>query len=243
MNFKYSLLSDLHLDYPQPKLPYDKLEENVIVAGDTANGLLGLKFLNKLRNKGHQVYAVDGNHEHYGNVSQGRTITETTSRFQEDFMSRADITDEVSILLINGWYRITAEMPWRTTMNDYRNCHCGDPMEAIRDINRLCFDAADFIKDTISNEPDRKFVIVTHTSPCVETLDPRFEGAYSNEWYLNPMMREILENYSKQILIWNHGHTHAKADKIVSGVRVVCNPRGYPSENKDYEPMTISLDI
>lgn len=72
--FKYSLISDMHVNHPQLKTPYELLEENVIVAGDTSNGLDGLKFLHKIQKKGHNVYAVDGNHEHYRNVNQGRTI-------------------------------------------------------------------------------------------------------------------------------------------------------------------------
>src|SRR3546814_15448953 len=72
MTFKYSLVSDLHLDHPQPKTP--PLEQNVIVVGDCGNGLVGLNYLNKLKREGHFVFAVDGNHEHYANAAQGRTV-------------------------------------------------------------------------------------------------------------------------------------------------------------------------
>src|SRR3546814_17977738 len=71
-SFKYSLVSDLHLDHPQPKTP--PLEQNVIVAGDCGTGLVGLQYLNKLKRKGHFVFAVDGNTEHYANVAPGRTV-------------------------------------------------------------------------------------------------------------------------------------------------------------------------
>ena len=30
--------------------------------------------------------------------------------------------------------------------------------------------------------------------------------------------------------LWIHGHTHTFFDYVVSGTRVVCNPRGYPGE-------------
>src|SRR3546814_8352208 len=80
MTFKYSLVSDLHLDHPQPKTP--PLEQNVIVAGDCGNGLVGLKYLNKLKRKGHFVFAVDGNHEHYANVAQGRTVEMAEAAFE-----------------------------------------------------------------------------------------------------------------------------------------------------------------
>src|SRR3546814_14391584 len=80
MTFKYSLVSDLHLDHPQPKTP--PLEQNVIVAGDCGNGLVGLKYLNQLKRKGHFVFAVVGNHEPYANVAQGRTVAMPEAAFE-----------------------------------------------------------------------------------------------------------------------------------------------------------------
>ena len=44
------------------------------------------------------------------------------------------------------------------------------------------------------------------------------------------------------ILVWNHGHSHAPADKIVDGVRTICNPRGYPGENPLWKPLTIEVN-
>jgi len=45
---KFTLISDMHVDFPQNKTPYEQFEETVVVAGDTSNGLEGLKFLNSL---------------------------------------------------------------------------------------------------------------------------------------------------------------------------------------------------
>ena len=81
---KYSLISDLHIDFPQLKTPYNLLEKNVIIAGDTSNGLLGTKFINKLKNKGFDVFAIDGNHEHYSNLNQQRTVATTEAAFYEN---------------------------------------------------------------------------------------------------------------------------------------------------------------
>lgn len=59
---KFTLMSDLHADFPQPSIDYRLLEKHVIVAGDTTNGLECLRFLgNKLRDKkGHTVLACPG---------------------------------------------------------------------------------------------------------------------------------------------------------------------------------------
>lgn len=242
MNFTYSLISDMHVNHPQPKTPYDLLEQNVIVAGDTANGLDGLKFLEKLRNKGFTVFAVDGNHEHYSNVTMNRTPRETTDRFIVDNPRVTDVDDVLSVVCINGWYPVADRYDWYGWMNDGRYIHGPDKILAQHAANLLAVDDFEFLKDTIGANPERKYVVVTHTAPCEETLNPQFKGHYSNEWYWNPRMKEIIETYSRQILIWNHGHTHAPAEAVINGVRVVCNPRGYPGENPDWKPKSITVE-
>lgn len=232
--FTFSLGSDLHLDFPQPKTP--PWGENIIIAGDCGNGLIGLKYLNKLKRKGHQVFAVDGNHEHYGNDNQGRTIAETTYRFYTGLdQARVEFPlDDLMIIGTNGWYPVSDDVLWRNYMNDGR--YAG----SAQDVNEQAQADALFL-DAEIGEFAGKVIVVTHTAPTMETLNARFEGHYSNEWYWNPMLGEVLRKHADKILVWCHGHTHAAADKIVDGVRVVCNPRGYPGENPDWAPKEITV--
>lgn len=234
---KFSLISDMHVDFPQRKVPYDLLEKDVVVAGDTSNGLEGLKFLQKLKNKGFNVYAVDGNHEHYANTAQGRTVEETTARFREDHRRYHDL-EPTPIVLANGWYPVTDEEIWADYMNDSRKGNLSATEANVRSLND-----ASFIEETLKGWRDiqKKGIVVTHTAPCEETLDERYFGFFSNEWYWNPQMRRLLTEYKDQIHVWCHGHTHASADKIVDGVRVVCNPRGYPGENPNWKPLTVEI--
>lgn len=233
---KFSLVSDLHLDHPQPRVPYHLLEERVIVAGDTANGLEGLKFLQKLRYKGHTVYAVDGNHEHYRNYSQGRFHTETTARFREEHKRYHD--EEVPVVLACGWYQVKDEEKWKDYMNDSHMC-----MLTAEEVNHLAVLEFHFLQEKLQEWKvyQRKGVVVTHMAPCEETLNPDYYGDISNEWYWNPLMLPLLEEFKEQILVWCHGHTHKAQDKIVNGTRVVCNPRGYPGENPNWKPITIEV--
>lgn len=234
---KFSLLSDMHIDFPQPKTPYDLLEENVILAGDTSNGLEGLKFLDKLRRKGFNVLACDGNHEHYSNLSQGRTAQETAARFRERYPGH-DSIGEIPVVLRNGWYLVTDESLWRNYMNDSNRC-----VLSRQDVNLLAWNDFNSIRLELQEWRDYQYrgVVVTHTAPCVETLNPDYEGSFSNEWYWNPYMEDLLKEFSEQILVWCHGHTHAKNEATVHGVRVVCNPRGYPGENPDWSPFTVEV--
>lgn len=237
---KFSLISDMHVDFPQHKTPYDLLEEVVVVAGDTSNGLEGLKFLNKMRNKGHKVFAVDGNHEHYRNLSQNRTEKETTARFREDNPRYCDdINDSgIPIVMANGWYEVADEELWYDYMNDGRMAKLSGP-----EVTQLAIDEASSIEERLKEWRDhqRKGIVVTHTAPCMETLNPRFRGHYSDDWYWNKNMYPLLAEYSDQILVWCHGHTHVANEAVVNGVRVVCNPRGYPGENPNWKPLTIEV--
>lgn len=237
---KFSLISDMHIDFPQAKTPYDKLEKNVIVAGDTSNGLEGLKFLNKLRNKGFNVFAIDGNHEHYRNRSQWRTPEQTIARFREDNLNVMEI-EGIPVIGCNGWYSVGNANAWFNYMNDGPNIFTAAYPETARlDCNVLAAKDYDFLRDRLAVVKD-KCIVVTHTAPCLETLNPDFEGHFSNEWYYNPLMYRLLDKYRDKILVWCHGHTHAASDKIVNGVRVVCNPRGYPNENPDWKPLSVEV--
>lgn len=240
--FKYSLVSDLHINHPQPKFPYDKLEEHVIVAGDTSNGLDGLKFLHKIQKKGHKVYAVDGNHEHYLNVSQGRTIAETSAKFRELFPMTTDIDETLTLINLNGWYPVDAPVLWDHYMNDCRCCYGMDEVAGAKAVTLEAQFQAAFLDDLLTSFFDRKFIVTTHTAPCPDTLDPKYEGEYSNNWYWSPYMRQVLADHADKILAWNHGHTHQTNYAIVDEVPVYVNPRGYPGENPDWQPQTIYVN-
>lgn len=240
--FTYSLMSDMHINHPQPQTPYALLEHNVIVAGDTDNGLGGLKYLHKLQNKGHRVFATLGNHEHYSNVSKGRDLGATRLRFEDDFHPYIEIDETLAVVLVTGWYQITAPVAWYRYMNDGRfTADPADPVMAAFLVTEAAKGDCEDLRKHLSN-PDRKYIVVTHMAPCEESLDPEYSGDFTNEWYWNPELGDILREFSDRILIWNHGHSHAPMDIIKDGIRVVCNPRGYPGENPNWVPKTITVE-
>lgn len=234
MEFEYDLISDLHVDFPQKSLP--DLHKNVIVAGDLSNGLVGVKYMNKLQRRGKRIFAIDGNHEHYKNESMGRTIAETRSQFHELLgeVPFRRINEKLYIVGANGWYFVDDEHFWRSYMNDHR-------AGSAEEVNAQAIADYRMIRETLIRE-EGMAIVVTHTSPCVETLDEQYCGQESNVWYHNPAMRQLLVEYADKIAVWHHGHTHAFADKIVEGVRIVCNPRGYPGENPNFKPFRMKID-
>jgi len=51
-------------------------------------------------------------------------------------------------------------------------------------------------------------------------------AAYFNEWH----------DLVAQADVWIFGHTHHAVDTIVSGCRLISNPRGYPGERTGFSP-------
>jgi Icc-related predicted phosphoesterase len=87
-------------------------------------------------------------------------------------------------------------------------------------------------KAWLVNELRRTFkgptVVVTHHLPATLSI----ASQYKND-PLNPAFASNLEDVIEmhQPDLWIHGHTHVACDYEIYGTRVVCNPRGYPSES------------
>jgi predicted phosphodiesterase len=237
MSFKYSLVSDLHVNHPQPSIDKNDLEQFIVVAGDTSNGLDGIRYLDKLKRRGHTVFAVDGNHEHYSNSGKGRSIQETELQFYNllDQRFTVEVADGLRMIGCNGWYPVTDERLWLGYMNDGR--YAGDCDQ----VNARYLAHAEWMRHQLERL-EGKAVVVTHTSPSFETLDQRYGDHYSNDWYWSPLMGQVLKDYAHKISVWHHGHTHTSVDKIVDGVRIVANPRGYPGENPGWKPLTMEIE-
>lgn len=237
---KFTLVSDLHCDFPQPKTPPIQTPL-VVVAGDTSNGLGGLKMLNKWKRKGHDVFAIPGNHEHYSNVTQDRTYDDTERQFAAGLGDQPPFryleNERLALIGANGWYHVEDPAHWVNYMHDYR--YSGITSDKI---NKLAQVHAEWVDHKLEFlHPDFRAIVVTHTAPCEASLDPKYEGSDGNVYYWNPHMEKVLEKHAGRIAVWCHGHTHASVDVEHRGVRVVTNPRGYPRENPEWAPLIVEL--
>jgi hypothetical protein len=67
-------------------------------------------------------------------------------------------------------------------------------------------------------------------------MDPRFDGSP-----LNPAFGSRLEDLVACLGadMWIHGHTHASQDCRLGRTRVLCNPKGYGFQNRDFDPALV----
>ncbi|MHC2148924.1 putative phosphodiesterase [Pseudomonas sp. 210_17 TE3656] len=88
----------------------------------------------------------------------------------------------------------------------------------------------EFLVTELAKDFERKTVVITHHCPIQEVAGDGHEGhlgaAYFNEWH----------DLVAQADVWIFGHTHHAVDTIVSGCRVISNPRGYPGERTGFSP-------
>lgn len=91
----------------------------------------------------------------------------------------------------------------------------------------------------VQHEEDKKFLFsepytpvwVVHHLPFWQSVHNKYEGASSNPFFVGDISREMwrCDNPPKVII---HGHTHEEFDYDWGGIRVVCNPFGYPPEGR-----------
>lgn len=233
MTFRYSLASDLHVDTGhESRVTTMPWLSNIILAGDTCNGLENLGIIQKFQRRGHQVFAVPGNHEHYR--GSGDLVATERSFYEKLGLSqRVEVVPCLTILGCNGWYVVDDPYHWQNYMSDARYVDA-------EQVNDAAFAQSAWLGDELDKLEGRA-IVVTHTAPCMETLDPRYEGSAGNPYFFNPLMVWVMKAYADKIAVWHHGHTHTGMDKTVHGVRIVSNPRGYPGENPNWAPIEMEI--
>jgi predicted phosphodiesterase len=264
---KFILISDLHVDIGHLSVDWEKYAsqaDTIVVAGDTANSVgEAAKTLNKLAKKFKTVISTDGNHEHYANRNQKRSLDDSVkllNNLTDDnvhMLSHLNPMVEVdgqTFFGCNGWYSLNAVCEvqegrnrWLNGLND--NLWIG-MLEFNDGMYPDTFAARDawFINDAIEKwkvtASDSKAVVVLHTPPIREAILWKPENPswnFLNGCYCNLGMGEVIEKHADVISNVNYGHTHTPFDFDKFGIRFTCNPNGYRSENSNWEPVVIEI--
>lgn len=208
------------------------------------------RFFEEECSKYREVVMVMGNHEHYGFQYQ-KTYAHIAANLPANVTLLEDQThtiDDVTFVGATLWTDMNkmdalTMFHMKSAMNDYRQVtmfneaknvyHRLDPERTVADHYR----SKKFITDTVTADPDKKYVVVTHHAPSKASIKPKYAGdTLMNGAYSSDLSDLILDN--PQIRVWTHGHTHDPFDYMIGSTRVLCNPRGY----KHYEERAEQFD-
>lgn len=233
------LLSDLHIEFAR-FLPPEVDTDVVILAGDIGVGIKGVKWASEAFNC--PVLYVPGNHEYYGGQ-----LTRTLAKMREAGADRVQILDRDTVEI--GGVRFLGATCWtdykstgdRQTamekaflqMNDFRAIRTHDFRRTRpADFALEARATREWLLEELSKPFEGQTVVISHHAPhpqslCVSSYArSHLDASYANDWQ---------DLFAKGVDLWVHGHSHAAVDYRIGTTRVVCNPRGYPGEETNFE--------
>ena len=233
---KLHILSDLHTEFSDFDPPETDADV-VVLAGDIGVGTGGIEWAARQVQVTPVVY-VPGNHEYYG-----QDIGNTDQLFAA---ATADIHVLSNNVLELDGIRFLGSTLWtdfqlygqgeawfsrnsaKRLIEDFTSISNGARLFTPEDSVEIHEASKAWLVGELQTEFDGPTVVVTHHLPA----SPSIAAQYKND-PLNPAfasrLEGIIEKYQPEL--WIHGHTHVPCDYEIFGTRVVCNPRGYPSES------------
>jgi Icc-related predicted phosphoesterase len=215
------------------------------------------RFMEEECSKYQEVIYVMGNHEHYG-FRYDRTYQHIKDQLPSNVHLLENETytvDDVTFVGATLWTDMNkgdglTMFHLKDCMNDFRQVtmfnesknayHRLLPEKVYEDHRR----SRDYIRSVVSNDPTRKYVVVTHHAPSKLSIKPQYADDYlMNGGYSSDLSEMMLDH--PQIRVWTHGHTHDVFDYVVGETRVLCNPRGYfgyESRAGEFDP-TFGFDV
>lgn len=235
---KLHVLSDLHTEFGE----FDPPETNadvVVLAGDIGVGADGISWAVRQYRDMPVIY-VPGNHEYYhhdiGITDQLKSAAPANIHVLDNDSCEID---GVRFLGATLWtdFRLYGEgEAWFSRQRAQRAI---DDFKAIRneghrftpdDSVRLHEVSRAWLVGELGKGFNGETVVVTHHLPATPSIASRYRNDPLNPAFAS-RLEDIIETYRPHL--WIHGHTHVACDYEIYDTRVVCNPRGYPSESPD----------
>ena len=234
---KIRIVSDLHLDF-EPLEPKYYGEDLLILAGDISNYYQDtFNYINKFLTLDEKVKVllVLGNHDYYHSSIDG------TIWYWENVDINRLIFLHDNSKRING-IRFFGTTLW-TDMNKSNNKDMEFNYNHLKDFVYIedRFTPTNFVKlhanslkklKMILNTSKEPVVVVTHHLPSRKCIQEDHITNPCNASFASDLDHVIDKN---KVKMWIHGHTHASNNFKINDVSVICNPRGYKDENKDFK--------
>lgn len=227
------IFSDVHIDCwlnfqnMQISSYYDlfKFDENYIkdnnvlclYAGDSGNGARYWNYFNGVLAEvyGEENFiSVKGNHDYYDDMS---ILINEDAEFHE----KHGLKIGTATLWTSFWGSVDH-------IQNYSNTNCysrilGLKSQLVHDVNRK---QCEQLKNM--GELD---IVVTHFGPSKKSISDKYLTDVYNNPYFCDDNDQLVQDISPKLFV--HGHTHSYCNYTIGNTRVICNPIGYPKENRD----------
>lgn len=248
--------SDLHLDNYKYGIGYDLVKNTtgadvLLVIGDIAEYALNhhSMFYDYVSHEYKHVIIVEGNHEFY--FSDYKKIIDNKIYPCKH--------DNVHILRNNSIIIEDVLFYGGTLWSNLSNLSELDKFvikQMISDFSVIKYDGSGFCPeymlpyynefvDNLYNEviygnvDINKKIVLSHFAPSRKSIATRFLSSNLSPYFCNDMDNLVIDSKAN---FWLHGHTHDSFDYMLGNTNVLCNPRGYPNENKSiYTPKEIII--
>ena len=257
---KIQVVSDLHLEFSDTEKKFDNpnAADLLVLSGDIIVAKKGDPhgFFARIADHYQDIVYVAGNHEYYGGtwdktLDLVRAVVAPYSNIHFLENQTADIRG-VKFVGTTLWTDMNKQDPViryyiQHGMNDYRqifNVSADRRLSPLDTIQRH-LESVSYIRDTVDADPTARYVVVGHHSPTMLSVHPQYKDDDITAAFASDLSEFILDR--PQIKLWTCGHTHHAHWYYMGETLVVCNPRGYEtnqgSENPTWNPnLVLDLD-
>lgn len=247
---KFTLLSDLHLDFMEDDgdtilAEIDPKTDLLCIAGDICELMdydNAKRYYSKIANRFQNVAIVPGNHE-YLHCSPDEA-NEIMDGLRDEY-SNLHILDRdfVTITDKDGKVRkVHGATLWYPDgeLNNHYGREAMIDFVAIKNFIPWVYTTHTDTVAYFKSHVDPGDIILTHHAPHPKSIRPKFAHSSLNRFFVSNQ-EEIID--ANEPAYWLHGHTHTPFDYTVKNTRVLCNPVGYLHEacNRDFKPLIIEI--
>lgn len=235
---KLHILSDLHTEFADFNSP-DTDADIVVLSGDIGVGTAGVEWAARQFSEEPVIY-VPGNHEYYRHDIGITDKLKSSAPANIHVLDQDDYeVDGVRFLGTTLWtdFRLYGEgETWfsrqkaKYSIDDFTAIRNGDRQFTPEDSVRLHETSKAWLVSELRSSYQGSTVVVTHHLPATPSIASRYRNDPLNPAFAS-RLEDVIETYRPDL--WIHGHTHVACDYQIHDTRVVCNPRGYPTESSD----------
>lgn len=253
------VISDIHIDINKNDKPYNFEEDFVICCGDISGDRISTA--EWIQNNVKMGIAVGGNHLGYNDISFDEKDSLTYSiKFLQNKFNKSPVyfienqTVEIDDVIFIGCILFTdfklfnneelCKMTAIKALNDFRYVKIikNNKIKLITATDQQVLHKAsrDFIEKVCSNNPNKKIVVISHHAPSYKSIPAQYKNSMLSAAYASNL-EDIIEKYDN-LKLWCHGHMHENCDYEMYGTRIICNPRGYYTENPYFNQNGVIVD-